>query len=383
VIFDSDMVARGVPAFNVATRGLTYFHLTVRTGARDLHSGMYGGAALNAMHALTEILGAVVPREGHAPEPLRAGIAPLTDEERASWAALPGGEEELGGQGARPMDPRATEDFYARTWAEKYGGQALVVIGVHTPEFSFEKDVDNVRRALKEMGIVYPVALDSDYAVWRAFENQYWPALYFVDARGRVRHHHFGEGEYEQSERVIRQLLTEAGAGVDQELVSVEARGAEAAADWGSLKSPENYVGYGRTENFASPGGLSPDKGRVYSAPARLSLNQWALAGEWTVEKGAVALNKPGGRIAYGFHARDLHLVMGPSARGASARFRVTLDGQPAGAAHGVDVDEQGNGTVREQRLYQLIRQPKPITERRFEIEFLDAGAEAYAFTFG
>src|SRR5215204_4465481 len=159
---------------------------------------------------------------------------------------------------------------YVRAWAVKYGGQGLVVIGVHTPEFPFEKDVDNVRRALKEMGVVYPVALDGDYAVWRAFENQYWPALYFVDARGRVRHHHFGEGEYEQSERVIRQLLTEAGAGVDQELVSVEARGAEAAADWGSLKSPENYVGYGRTENFASPGGLSPDKGRVYSAPARL-----------------------------------------------------------------------------------------------------------------
>jgi thiol-disulfide isomerase/thioredoxin len=273
---------------------------------------------------------------------------------------------------------------YVRAWAEKYGGQGLTVVGVHTPEFPFEKDVDNVRRALKEMGVVYPVALDSDYAVWRAFENQYWPALYFVDARGRIRHHHFGEGEYEQSERVIRQLLAEAGAdSTGRELVSVDAVGVEAAADWDSLKSPENYVGYGRTENFASPGGVSPDKGRVYAAPARLGLNQWALSGDWTVGVGAVALNKAGGRIAYGFHARDLHLVVGPSARGASVRFSVTLDGQPAGAAHGVDVDEQGNGTVREQRLYQLIRQPKPIAERRFEIEFLDAGAEAFSFTFG
>jgi thiol-disulfide isomerase/thioredoxin len=272
---------------------------------------------------------------------------------------------------------------YVRAWAVKYGGQGLVVIGVHTPEFPFEKDVDNVRRALKEMGVVYPVALDSDYAVWRAFENRYWPALYFVDVRGRVRHHHFGEGEYEQSERVIRQLLTEAGPGIGQELASVGARGVEAAADWGSLKSPENYVGYGRTENFASPGGVLPDKSSRYAAPARLGLNLWALSGDWTVGNAAVALNNAGGRIAYGFHARDLHLVMGPSARGASVRFRVTLDGQPAGAAHGVDVDEQGNGTLREQRLYQLIRQPKPITERRFEIEFLDAGAEAFAFTFG
>jgi thiol-disulfide isomerase/thioredoxin len=272
---------------------------------------------------------------------------------------------------------------YVRAWGEKYKTQGLTVVGVHTPEFTFEKDVDNVRRAVKDMRIVYPVALDSDYAIWRAFENQHWPALYLVDARGRVRHHHFGEGDYDQSERVIRQLLAEAGAGVDQELVSVEARGVEAAADWGSLKSPENYVGYGRTENFASPGGVIPDKRRVYAAPARLGLNRWALSGEWTVGEGAVALNKSGGRIAYGFHARDLHLVMGPSARGASVRFRVTLDGQPAGAAHGVDVDEQGNGTVREQRLFQLIRQPKHVTERRFEIEFLNAGAEAFAFTFG
>lgn len=273
---------------------------------------------------------------------------------------------------------------YVRAWAEKYGGQGLAVVGVHTPEFPFEQDVDNVRLALKEMRVAYPVALDSDYAIWRAFENRYWPALYFIDARGRVRHHHFGEGEYEQSERVIQRLLAEAGAGgVGRELVSVDARGVEVAADWDSLKSPENYVGYERTENFASPGGATPDKGRAYDAPAQLGLNRWALAGDWTMGKGAAVLNKAGGRIAYGFRARDLHLVMGPAARGTSVRFRVTLDGQPPRAAHGVDVDEQGNGTVTEQRLYQLIRQPKPIADRRFEVEFFDAGAEAFAFTFG
>jgi thiol-disulfide isomerase/thioredoxin len=273
---------------------------------------------------------------------------------------------------------------YVRAWDEKYKGQGLVVVGVHTPEFPFEKDVDNVRRALKDMGVVYPVAVDNDYAIWRAFENRYWPALYFIDARGRVRHHHFGEGEYEQSERVIQQLLAEAGVGgAGHEPVSLDASGIEAAADWGNLKSPENYVGYERTENFASPGGAVSNKSRVYAAPAQLSLNQWALSGDWTVGKQATVLNKAGGRMAYRFHARDLHLVMGPSARGTSVRFRVALDGQPAGAAHGVDVDDRGNGTVIEQRLYQLIRQAKPVTERRFEIEFLDPGVEAFAFTFG
>jgi thiol-disulfide isomerase/thioredoxin len=273
---------------------------------------------------------------------------------------------------------------YVRAWAEKYKGQGLAVLGVHTPEFPFEKDVENVRRSVKEMGVIYPVVLDSDYAIWRAFENRYWPALYFVDAQGRIRHHQFGEGEYEQSERAIQQLLAETGVGGGgQELVAAEARGVEAAADWGSLKSPENYVGYGRTENFASPGGALSEERRVYEAPAQLGVNRWALSGDWTVGKVAVMLNKAGGRIAYSFHARDLHLVMGPSARGTSVRFRVTLDGQQPRAAHGVDVDEQGNGTVTEQRLYQLIRQTRPITDRRFEIEFLDPGAEAFAFTFG
>jgi len=273
---------------------------------------------------------------------------------------------------------------YVRAWAEKYKNQGLVVIGVHTPEFPFEKNLDNVRRAAKDMKINYPIAIDNNYALWRALKNEYWPALYFVDDQGNIRHHHFGEGEYAKSEMVLQQLLSEAGtSGIDPKLVSVDARGAEAAADWGSLKSPENYVGYERTENFASPGGTVSDKRKVYAAPARLRLNQWALSGDWTVQKQATVLNQANGRIAYRFHARDLHLVMGPAARGATVRFRVLIDGKPPGAAHGIDVDDKGNGTATEQRLYQLIRQPKPIAERQFEIEFLDAGVEAFAFTFG
>ncbi len=273
---------------------------------------------------------------------------------------------------------------YVRAWAEKYKDQGLVVIGVHTPEFEFEKNLDNVRRAAKDMRVEYPIAIDSRYAIWNAFSNQYWPALYFIDAQGRIRHHQFGEGDYEQSEMIIQQLLAEAGrSGGDHERASVEGRGAEAAADWASLKSAENYVGYERTENFASPGGAVLDKRRVYAAPAQLRLNHWALSGDWTVTKKAIVLNKPNGRIAYRFHARDLHLVMGPAAPGVAVRFRVLIDGQPPGAAHGLDVDDQGNGALTEQRLYQLIRQPHPIADREFEIEFLDPGAEAFAFTFG
>jgi len=273
---------------------------------------------------------------------------------------------------------------YIRAWAEKYRDQGLVVIGVHSPEFSFEKNIDNVRWATKAMHIDYPVAVDSDFTIWRAFKNQYWPALYFIDAMGRIRHDQFGEGAYEQSEMIIQRLLAEAGAsGHGDEAVAVDPRGLEVAADWASLKSPENYVGYERTQNFASRDSAVLDAARMYEIPARLRLNEWALSGEWTVKKEASALNKAGGRIAYRFHARDLHLVMGPTARGTSARFRVLIDGRAPGAAHGTDVDEQGNGTVTEQRLYQLIRQPKPIADRQFEIEFLDPGVEAFAFTFG
>ena len=273
---------------------------------------------------------------------------------------------------------------YVRAWAEKYRNQGLVVIGVHTPEFEFEKNVDNIRWAVKAMDIGHPIAIDSNYAVWRTFRNSAWPALYFVDAQGNIRHQHLGEGEYDISERTIQKLLSETGVGgISRELVSVDGRGAEAAADWGSLRSPENYVGYERTQNFSSPGGVLTDKRRAYTAPARLRLNHWALSGDWTAGKQATMLNKSNGRIAYCFHARDLHLVMGPAARGTTVRFRILIDGQAPRAAHGVDVDEQGNGTVTEQRLYQLIRQPKPITARQVEIEFLDSGVEAFSFTFG
>ena len=273
---------------------------------------------------------------------------------------------------------------YVRAWSEKYKDQGLVVIGVHAPEFAFERHIDNVRRAAKDMRVEYPVAIDNDYAIWRALKNEYWPALYFVDAKGHIRHHHFGEGDYERSERVIQQLLAEAGTGgIGQELVSVDARGVEVAADWSSLRTPENYVGFDRTENFASPGGPVLAKRRVYAAPTQLKLNHWALSGDWTVQEQFTVLNKASGRIVYHFHARDLHLVMGPGVQGTSVRFRVLIDGQPPHAAHGIDVDEQGYGTVREQRLYQLIRQPGPIADRRFEIEFLDSGVAVYAFTFG
>jgi len=273
---------------------------------------------------------------------------------------------------------------YVRAWAEKYKDRGLVVIGVHSPEFAFEKNIDNVRRAAKDMRVDYPIAVDSDHAIWRALKNEYWPAVYIVDAQGRIRHHQFGEGGYDQSERIIQQLLSDAGNGsVGRELVSVDGKGAEAAADWSSLKSPENYVGYDRTENFASPGGAVLGKPRVYAVPSRLKLNQWALLGDWTMGDHATALNKPNGRIAYRFHARDLHLVMGPAVQGTAVRFRVLIDGQPPGAAHGIDVDDQGNGSVTEQRLYQLVRQPGAIADRQFEIEFLDPGVEAFALTFG
>jgi len=273
---------------------------------------------------------------------------------------------------------------YVRAWASKYRDHGLVVIGVHTPEFSFEHDVDNVSQATKAMMINYPVAIDNDYAIWRAFENEYWPALYFVDSNSRIRHHKFGEGGYEESEVVIRQLLTESGAGAfSPGLASVAASGPEAAADWVNLKSAENYVGYERTENFASPGGLVSNKPHSYTTPDALKLNHWALAGDWTSQKNVLVLNTPEGHISYQFHARDLHLVMGPHAGSKPIRFRVLIDGQEPGPAHGTDVDEHGAGTLIEPRMYHLIRQSKPIVDRRFEISFMDSGAEAYSFTFG
>jgi len=272
---------------------------------------------------------------------------------------------------------------YVRAWAEKYKDQGLVVIGVHTPEFEFEKNVSNVRKAVQDMRLTYPVAIDSDFAIWRAFSNNAWPALYFVDAQGRVRHHHLGEGEYERSEMMIQQLLAESGAAnVSRTVVSVEARGAEVAADWSSLRSPETYVGYARAQNFASRRAVV-DKPRVYAAPSQLRLNHWALSGDWTVKREFAVLNAANGRIVHRFHARDVHLVMGPTRPSASLRFRVLIDGQPPRGAHGADVDAQGYGTLTGQRMYQLIRQTAPVMERTFEIEFLDTGAEVFAFTFG
>lgn len=273
---------------------------------------------------------------------------------------------------------------YVRSWFEKYRRDGLVVLGVHTPEFEVERSIENVRRATQEMGIEYPIAVDSEYRIWRAFGNQYWPALYFADADGRIRHHRFGEGEYEQSEVVIQLLLTAAGAdAAGRGLVSVQPRGVEAPADWRDLESPETYVGYARAENFVSPGGTSPDQPSKYELPDALRLNEWALAGDWTVHREAAVLNAAGGRIAHRFRARDLHLVMAPAPGGQPSRFRVLLDGESPGAAGGIDVEADGSGTVSEPRLYQLIRQRGRVAERTFEVTFLDPGVHAYVFTFG
>ena len=268
------------------------------------------------------------------------------------------------------------QEPFVRAWAQAYRDDGLVLIGAHTPEFSFEREVDRVRQATTERGIDYPVAVDSDYAIWRAFDNEYWPALYFVDTEGIIRDRHFGEGRYEQSERVIQQLL-----GVKRELVSVKGIGVEAEADWDHLRTPETYLGYGRGENFASAGGVGLDERRAYTLPERLNLNHWALAGEWTVGREQVALDQAGGTIAYRFHARDAHLVL--AARQAPIPFRLTLDGEPPGLSHGVDVDGDGSGLLRDGRLYQLVRQAGAVRDRTLEITFLEAGAEAYVFTFG
>jgi thiol-disulfide isomerase/thioredoxin len=272
---------------------------------------------------------------------------------------------------------------YIRAWWEKYADDGLVVVGVHTPEFPFERDIDNVRWAAKDMKVEYPVALDSDYGVWDAFSNRYWPAIYIADAEGRIRYHHFGEGAYDECEEVIQRLLRDAGnEGIGDDLVSVALQGFEVQADWANLQTPETYLGYEQGERFASPGGAKLDEARTYEIPDRLTLNQWALGGDWTVERRASVLDRAGGWIAFRFGARDVHLVM-RSREGTAVPFRVQVDGEPPGDAHGLDVDEQGNGELREPRLYQLIREPGSITERTFEITFLAPGVEGYSFTFG
>ncbi len=272
---------------------------------------------------------------------------------------------------------------YVRAWFEKYEDQGLVVVGVHTPEFPFEEELDNVVEAVRDMRVDYPVALDRAYGVWQAFSNHYWPAVYIADAEGRIRHHQFGEGGYEECERVIQQLLRDAGRdGVSDDFVSVAGEGLEAQADWATLESPESYIGYNQGHGFASPGGVTIDEPRTYSLPDPLRLNSWALSGDWAVEGRASVLHRPGGTIAFRFHARDVHLVL-RSRDGATVPFRVLLDGAPPGSAHGLDVDEDGNGMLVHPRLYQLIRQSGPIMDRTFEITFDGAGVEAYVFTFG
>lgn len=272
---------------------------------------------------------------------------------------------------------------YVRAWAEKYRDQGLVVIGVHTPEFAFEKRIANVKQAVADLKITYPVAIDNDFAIWRAFNNRYWPAHYFIDAQGRIRHHHFGEGGYDKSEQVIRQLLAETGkSDLDAGALKVSASGAEMASNEKDVRSPETYLGYERAENFVSPGGAAEDVAKDYQSGAP-RLNEWGLSGRWTIGKEHAGLDAPDGGVTYRFHARDLHLVLGPGASGKPVRFRVTLDGAPPGADHGGDIDADGNGVATGQRLYQLVRQKGAIRDRTFEIRFLDPGVQVYAFTFG
>jgi cytochrome c biogenesis protein CcdA/thiol-disulfide isomerase/thioredoxin len=272
---------------------------------------------------------------------------------------------------------------YVRAWAEKYRDEGLVVIGVHTPEFAFEKNIDNVKKAVADLQIRFPVAIDNDYAIWQAFSNNYWPADYFFDAQGRRRDHAFGEGDYAASEHVIQQLLAEAGrTKVSGGVVAVHATGAQAASDESDMQSPETYIGYGRAENFASPGGAVKDASHLYAA-GKPQLNEWGLSGDWTVGEEHAVLDKKDGGITYRFHARDLHLVLGAGRDGSPIRYRVTIDGMAPGDSHGTDVDADGQGVVTGQRLYQLIRQRGAVTDHTFEIRFLDPGVEAYAFTFG
>ncbi|CAG8870575.1 Protein DipZ [Pseudomonas fluorescens] len=273
---------------------------------------------------------------------------------------------------------------YVKAWAEKYRDQGLVVIGVHAPEFAFERDVSNVTKAMKDLGINYPVAIDNEFKIWRAFNNEYWPAHYFADTQGRIRYHHFGEGKYAESERVIQQLLREAGAAkVADGLISAKADGVQMAPDSDAVQSPETYVGYQRAEHFVPETALVPDKVAAYNPPAQLALNDWSLGGQWHVGPERATASAPASRIVYRFHARDLHLVLGPGADGKPVRFKVLIDGNAPGDDHGMDVAPDGSGTVTDQRLYQLVRQNGGVTDRTFSIEFLDPGASAYAFTFG
>jgi thiol-disulfide isomerase/thioredoxin len=325
--------------------------------------------------------------------------AALAERDEGSLPSLSGATEWLNSPPLTPADLRGKVvlvDFwtytcvnwlrtlpYVRAWDAKYRDQGLVVIGVHTPEFPFESEIDNVRWALKDMEVSYPIAVDSDYGVWRAFDNNYWPAAYVADANGRLRFHHFGEGKYDDIERVIQRLLSDSGQTVDKQLVKVSPRGLEVAADYGTLRSPESYLGYERAEAFASAGDAVNDAARVYTVPPRLTLNQWGIAGNWTLRGKSVLLNEPNGRLVYRFHARDVNLIMGLPPGSRPVRFAVKVDGKPPAAAQGTDIDQQGNGAVSRRRTYQLVRQQQRISDREFEIEFAEPGVEVFCFTFG
>ena len=352
------------------------------TGAMNGHmsGAMTGGGAMGGAMAMQGSAHAHLPVEGELP-PLTGAVAwlnspPLTAEQLRGKVVLVDFWTYSCINCLRTLP-------YLRAWYERYKDHGLLIIGVHSPEFAFEKNEANVRRAVRDLDIRYPVAIDNDYAIWRAFDNQYWPAHYFVDASGQIRGHHFGEGGYQESEDLIRELLTQAGAGELPPPTSVtNPQGIEAAPDVADVASPETYVGYERAQHFAAAGGVVRDAPAVYAAPSAPALNDWSLTGGWTVGPES-AVGTAGGGIVFRFHARDLHLVLGPSASGAPVHFRVKLDGREPGAAHGADTDAHGNGVVRGQRLYQLIRQDGAVGDRTFSIEFLDPGVQAYSFTFG
>ena len=348
---------------------------------------------------------AMVPKSGRGPGLLRSlahGLAGDADVLPVE-GHLPSFDGATGWLNSEPLTPQGLRgrvvlvDFwtytcinwlrtapYVKAWDAKYRDLGLTVIGVHTPEFGFEQNIDNVVARSRSFGVEYPIAVDSNYGVWEAFANHFWPAIYIADGEGRIRYHHFGEGEYAMTEMVVQQLLSEAGVeGVDPDLVSVEPTGFEVAADWQTLRTPETYVAYGRSAGFASPDSAQLNMPHTYPAPSVLRLNEWAPSGPWTLAQHAAVSNETGARIGFQFQARDVNLVMGPATRGTKVLFRVLLDGKAPGDSHGFDVDEGGNGTLADQRLYQLIRQPGPIRERLVEIEFAGAGAEAYCFTFG
>ncbi|WP_347910746.1 cytochrome c biogenesis protein DipZ [Pseudomonas grandcourensis] len=396
-----EWVRRGLGAAMLA--GVAAIALGLDTGVLARFSTASTGGI---EQALVEKLSGKSPRNSAAPNTIAEGAVQVADKTPGTLPVednLPPLDGAVQWLNSPPLDAQALKgkvvlvDFwtyscinclrslpYVKAWAEKYRDQGLVVIGVHAPEFAFERNVNNVTKAMKDLGITYPVAIDNEFKIWRAFNNEYWPAHYFADAQGRIRYHHFGEGAYDESERVIQQLLREAGAAkVADGLISAQADGVQMAPDSDAVQSPETYVGYQRAEHFVPETALVPDKVAAYNPPAQLALNDWSLGGQWHVGSERATASAPASRIVYRFHARDLHLVLGPGADGKPVRFKVLIDGKAPGDAHGMDVAPDGSGTVTDQRLYQLVRQSDGVTDRTFSIEFLDPGASAYAFTFG